>query len=408
MARIVEERFTLLRGIAGIWVAQTGPLFAVARMKTDMRELGERTHAVSASSDELVASVAEIARTLDAVSSDTGHMRSRLVDSIAAVNRAVEMIGAISASVADLSNKVNTLNDACTQITGIVKTIEAIAGQTNLLALNATIEAARAGEAGKGFAVVAGEVKSLSNQTAKATEDIRARIGALQAGMSDILDAMSVSAARVEDGRSAASAAGDTISQIGHEVDEVSNNMTQIAAIVQEQSAAVGELARAISGTAGMADRSLETIDGLSASVEHVSKVVAPLLQDLGKEPTDRDLVQLARSDHASFKKRVIDTLVGLGQSRDSDLPDHHGCRFGKWYDKLSDPRITGSVAYRRIEDPHLKVHAFGKEALSHFHHGDFVCALEAAAKMEAASQDVFAALDEIARLMEDRDSVRS
>ena len=124
-----------------------------------------------------------------------------------------------------------------------------------------------------------------------------------------------------------------------------------------------------------------------------------PLLQQLGNDPDDRQLVQLARSDHASFKKRVIDTLAGNGSTKDSELPDHHGCRFGKWYDKLSDPRITNSSAYYRIKEPHLQVHAFGKEALAFHQTGDFQSAIAAAGKMEDASQKVFAALDEIAAL---------
>lgn len=401
IARVVDSRFGWLRSIAGIWVAQTGPLFAVARMKADMRDLGQRTHSVSSASEELVASVTEIARTLDGVSHETGDVHERLQESVRAVNHATDTISAISTSVEALSAKVNALNEVCGKITSIVKTIEAIAGQTNLLALNATIEAARAGEAGKGFAVVAGEVKALANQTARATEDIRTRIGHLQTGMKDILAAMAASAARVTDGTQAARDAATTISQIGHEVDEVNSHIVQIAAIVQEQSAAASELARNISGTAELSDRSISTIDGLVDSIEKVSTAMEPLLKDLSVDMTDRDFVQLARSDHASFKKRVVDTLVGACNTKDSELSDHHSCRFGKWYNNLTDPRIRSNPAYRRIEDPHLRVHSFGKEALAHHYRGDYQSALAAASKMEEASQEVFRSLDEIARIVE-------
>ena len=394
-------RFDMLREIATIWVAQTTPLYAVAQMKADMHDLGSRTHAVAAATDELVASITEISRTSEGVSQDATEVRAHVGAGTAAAGRAMSTIGEIASSVSNLSGKIDTLNGACEQIASIVKTIEKIASQTNLLALNATIEAARAGEAGKGFAVVATEVKALSNQTAGATEDIRNRIAALQAGMSDILGAMSTSAQRVEEGTQAIRDVGASVEKINHEVDDVCQKMVQIAAIVHEQGAATAELSRNMSGTTEMTDNALAAIDVLAKAVNTVSATVQPLLQELGKNPDDRQLVQLARSDHASFKKRVIDTLAGNGETKDSELADHHSCRFGKWYDKLSDPRITGSAAYRQIEEPHLQVHAFGKEALVHHHSGDFQSAIAAAGKMEAASHRVFAALDEISALLE-------
>jgi methyl-accepting chemotaxis protein len=105
----------------------------------------------------------------------------------------------------------------------VVKLIHDIAAQTNLLALNATIEAARAGEAGKGFAVVASEVKSLANQTAKATEEIGQQIGAIQVATND-----SVAAIR----------------SIGQTVGRMSEIATTVAASVEEQRAATQEIAR--------------------------------------------------------------------------------------------------------------------------------------------------------------------
>ncbi len=401
-AHFHDHRFEMLRNIVDIWVEQTAPLFAVAQMKGDMKELGARTQAVASATDELVASIAEIGRTTEGVAQDAAVVRERVAGGVAAADRAVSQMAAVSGSVADLATKVVHLNGATDQIAAIVKTIEKIASQTNLLALNATIEASRAGEAGKGFAVVAGEVKTLANQTAKATDDIRDRIATLQAGMSDILKAMALSGQSVDDGSQAVGEAVETISKISHDVDEVTGKMTQIAGIVQQQSAATSEVASSIAGTAGMSDHALLTIEELSNAVEQVSKVVQPQLQALGKDPDDHMLVQLARSDHSSFKKRVIDTIVGRGNAHDHDLPDHHTCRFGKWYDNISDATVRQSAAYAGIAEPHLKVHAHGKEALSFFHNGHFNSAIEAAGKMEEASHEVFQSLHDIARLLKE------
>jgi methyl-accepting chemotaxis protein len=131
-------------------------------------------------------------------------------------------------AVAESRRTVNTMSElgtAANRIGEVIGLIQSIAGQTNLLALNATIEAARAGEAGRGFAVVASEVKSLAAQTARATEEVAAQIGAIQSATAD---------------------AAQAIEQVSSIIDDMSEIATVVAATVEEQNNAVASIAEGV------------------------------------------------------------------------------------------------------------------------------------------------------------------
>ncbi|WP_432526323.1 methyl-accepting chemotaxis protein, partial [Kineococcus mangrovi] len=146
-------------------------------------------------------------------------------------------------AAADAEATISRLGASSREIGEVVKLITSIAEQTNLLALNATIEAARAGDAGKGFAVVAGEVKELAQQTARATEEIVARVNATQAD---------------------AGAATGVIGQIAEVIGQIDGLQATIAAAVEEQSATTSEMVRNVTEVSGGSQEIAASITGIA------------------------------------------------------------------------------------------------------------------------------------------------
>jgi methyl-accepting chemotaxis protein len=166
-------------------------------------------HTVASAAEELSASISEIGRQ---------------------VSKSSGIAGQAVSDAQRTDQTVQKLAETAQKIGEVVDLIRNIANQTNLLALNATIEAARAGEAGKGFAVVASEVKSLANQTAKATEDITAQIAEIQGATKEAVEA---------------------IRGIGTVIGEISNIAVSLSAAIEQQGAATQEIVRNVHQAAG-------------------------------------------------------------------------------------------------------------------------------------------------------------
>ena len=240
------------------------------------RGMLDKTSEVAAAAEQSAVAMREAAQTAAGLIMAIEEARSEVEVAAGVAVRAGEQ----ACKAVEVSKALSSHVEAIESILGLIRDI---AGQTNLLALNATIEAARAGDAGRGFAVVAQEVKSLANQTARATDDIAAKIAAIQsatkstvetnASIRSTVSEVQMSAARI---RIAMEAQASTVTAITAAVDETAlaaDSMSSTIAAIREDTETV---ASEIDGVG----RGFDMLDGRLSSLknsagEFVAKVAA-------------------------------------------------------------------------------------------------------------------------------------
>ena len=368
----------------------------LAKLTRNTALVDENSRTISAAAAELVASVEEIARNSESASAEAVETDHTVGVGRSAVADVAQAIANIGSAVDETASSVDELSKASEQIGQILTVIEGIAGQTNLLALNATIEAARAGKAGRGFAVVASEVKNLANQTSRSTEDITRRIAALKNGMSDILETMQRSNAAVAEGRSAIERAATTMDTVAGQVSNVTMKMRDISDILGGQRSTSVEIAESIERVAVTATENRTVLSTMSDKISSNNDRFADLAKSWFEPDSDRSLCEMAKIDHVFFKKRVVDALAGRTQWKPEEMPDHHNCRLGKWYDAITRSEYRNLDSYRALVEPHGRVHAYGIAALRAHSEGRTGEAFEALEQLNSASREVLGLLDEL------------
>jgi methyl-accepting chemotaxis protein len=240
----------------------------ITTVKNMITSIGETSNTLASASSELTATATQMSNTatktnqestqaaktaeevsagVQTVATNTEEMVASIKEIARSTNESSQMAKTTLAKTQETNKTITQLGVSSQEIGDVIKVISSIAQQTNLLALNATIEAARAGDAGKGFAVVANEVKELAKQTAKATQDITNKIGSIQTETAGAVKA---------------------IGEIAFAVDKLNGISGVIAAAVEEQTATANEVSRVVL-------QSKKGVESIAATIRSVSLAAA-------------------------------------------------------------------------------------------------------------------------------------
>jgi methyl-accepting chemotaxis protein len=257
-------------------IAQTARGVAIAseNLSTTSQQITANSEKTTEQAEVVSEAGGQVSTNLQTLASGADEMNSTIAEIARNATEAARVSGEAVEAAEAANQTVSRLGDSSVEIEKVIEVITSIAQQTNLLALNATIEAARAGEAGKGFAVVANEVKELAKQTAKATEEIKAKIGVIRENTGGAVGA---------------------IAGIKAVIDKVSHISTVIATAVEQQSATTSEMSRNVSEAARGASTISDNIKGVADAAQNTSTTVGEAqtaTADLARMATQlRDLV---------------------------------------------------------------------------------------------------------------------
>lgn len=322
----------------------------------------------TAATEEIAASINEVARMSSHISEKTTESvdhaingKNTIEQALAEIFKTEETFTTIVHSFAELQKRVNDIEN-------VVTIINQIADQTNLLALNASIEAARAGEHGKGFAVVAQEVRKLAEGTVLALSEVSSNVHHLKSYSNDVSKSITETTAIIKEATIEAKDSLPLLNAIVSAIEGINLDVTNTAAISQEQAAAIDEVSTRMIEMSNLQENIREYSYNTSSDIHLLGQEINRFRNDIiannNIQLSSIALLQLSKADHILWKWRVYNMFLGLEIIKPSDVSSHKDCRLGKWYTNSRTIERFGHLQdYRELDQYHVRVHESAKLA---------------------------------------------
>lgn len=248
-------------------------------MAAGSQEQSAQTNEVAAAMEEMSRTIVETSGNATAAADASKESSDKANEGVSKVSTSKEGMNRIVTASKTTGKTISSLSGKTDQIGEIAQVIDDIADQTNLLALNAAIEAARAGEQGRGFAVVADEVRKLAERTTKATKEIAETIREIQTEAKEADKSMGEAEVAVNEGMKLNDEVGDVLSAILESAENVAQQITQVAAASEEQSATAEEVSTNIEAINNVANESAAVVQQIATASEDLNRLTENLSQ---------------------------------------------------------------------------------------------------------------------------------
>ncbi len=368
-------------------------------LRLDMQTIEIQTS--TSTTEELAASIADIARTTSNISEKTTQSVQYATDSKNAIEQALNDIFKTDDTFKSIVHSFDQLQKHVKDIENVVTIINEIADQTNLLALNASIEAARAGEHGKGFSIVAQEVRKLAENTVAALSTVSNNVESLKSYSINVANSISDTSQIINEASSDARDTLPLLTNIVETIQQINQDVVNTAAITEQQSVAIDDVSNRMTNIQQLQEDIRDLSTSTSQDIHLLGKEINRFRNDIINSNSTHlssiSLLYLSKADHILWKWKVYNMFLGLEQLQPSDVSSYKDCRLGKWYFSERSQNYLGHLSsYKQLDHYHEQVHYHAKEAVTEFTKGNIDKAEQYLRELESASEKVLYYLNDL------------